>query len=108
MVFLVLSCWLILLDTSKFYSLYFYFINISQYGLECKRVFIKDRLSDPCFGFCTMITVEKEQVLFSVYEINQDFTDFDILTLTGTEIALNKGLYHLGMGRVIRFIGNKK
>lgn len=46
--------------------------------------------------------------LFSIDEIKTDFPNFDALELTETEIDLNEGLYHVGKGSVIRFVGIKK
>lgn len=46
--------------------------------------------------------------LFSIDEIKADFADYDVLELIETEIDLNEGLYHIGQGSVIRFVGRKK
>lgn len=46
--------------------------------------------------------------LFSVDEIKADFANYDVLELIETEIDLNEGLYHIGQGSVIRFVGQKK
>ena len=46
--------------------------------------------------------------LFSIEEIQADFSDFDIITLEEVEIELNEGIYHNGTGSVIRFVGKKK
>ncbi|MCO6147160.1 bifunctional 2-polyprenyl-6-hydroxyphenol methylase/3-demethylubiquinol 3-O-methyltransferase UbiG [Flavobacterium sp. NRK1] len=46
--------------------------------------------------------------LFSVEEIKADFNNYDILELEETEIHLNEGLYHNGLGSVIRFVGRKR
>ncbi|MDO4682455.1 MAG: class I SAM-dependent methyltransferase [Lautropia sp.] len=45
--------------------------------------------------------------LFSEEEIRQDFQDFEVLTLQAQEITLNEGLFHNGVGAVIRFVGRK-
>ena len=45
--------------------------------------------------------------LFSIEEIKADFPDYDALELDETEIDLNEGLYHVGQGSVIRFVGRK-
>ncbi|WP_443943490.1 hypothetical protein ACJVDH_11200 [Pedobacter sp. AW1-32] len=45
--------------------------------------------------------------LFSIEEIPADFPDYEIGTLTETEIDLSEGLYHNGIGSVIRFDGRK-
>ena len=47
-------------------------------------------------------------LLYSTNEIMEDFHNFEILELTETEIELNEGLYHMGLGSVIRFTGRKK
>jgi hypothetical protein len=47
-------------------------------------------------------------LLYSTDEIMGDFHNFEILELTETEIELNEGLYHVGLGSVIRFTGRKK
>lgn len=46
--------------------------------------------------------------LFSLEEIKADFPNCEIIELVETEIELNEGLYHIGRGSVIRFIGRKK
>lgn len=46
--------------------------------------------------------------LFSIDEIKVDFANYDVLELIETEIDLNEGLYHIGQGSVIRFVGRKK
>ncbi|WP_158974963.1 bifunctional 2-polyprenyl-6-hydroxyphenol methylase/3-demethylubiquinol 3-O-methyltransferase UbiG [Cellulophaga sp. L1A9] len=46
--------------------------------------------------------------LFSIEEIKSDFMNFEIIELVEKEIALNEGLYHNGIGSVIRFVGRKK
>ncbi|MHB8261121.1 MAG: class I SAM-dependent methyltransferase [Bacteroidia bacterium] len=47
-------------------------------------------------------------MLYSIDEIKTDFVDFEILELIETEIELNEGLYHIGLGSIVRFIGRKK
>ncbi len=47
-------------------------------------------------------------LLYSVDEIKSDFEDFEMIELTEMEVELNEGLYHIGRGSVIRFIGRKK
>ena len=49
-----------------------------------------------------------ESMLFSMAEIESDFSDFDILELTENEVELAEGLYHRGKYSVIRFVGRKK
>lgn len=46
--------------------------------------------------------------LFSIEEIKSDFDNFEIIELVEEEIELNEGLYHIGKGSVIRFVGRKK
>ncbi|MFT3743897.1 MAG: class I SAM-dependent methyltransferase [Pyrinomonadaceae bacterium] len=46
--------------------------------------------------------------LFSVEEIKADFPNYEVLELTEMEIDLNEGLYHVGKGSVIRFVGIRK
>ena len=46
--------------------------------------------------------------LFSEATIEQNFPDFDILQLEDVEVTLSEGLYHIGKGKVLRFIGRKK
>lgn len=46
--------------------------------------------------------------LFSVEELQSDFANYHTLVLEEKEIELNEGLYHIGTGSVIRFVGKKK
>ena len=46
--------------------------------------------------------------LFSIEEIQSDFSDYEIIQLEEKEIELNEGLFHNGKGSVIRFVGKKK
>jgi SAM-dependent methyltransferase len=46
--------------------------------------------------------------LFSIDEIKSDFSNYEISELEEIEIQLNEGLYHNGLGSVIRFVGRKK
>lgn len=46
--------------------------------------------------------------LFSVEEIKTDFENYDIMELAEKEIELSEGLYHNGIGSVIRFVGQKR
>jgi SAM-dependent methyltransferase len=46
--------------------------------------------------------------LFSIEEIKADFPNYEIITLEEKEIELQEGLYHNGLGSVIRFVGRKK
>ena len=45
--------------------------------------------------------------LFSIDEIKLDFPNYEIIELVEQEIELREGLYHNGIGSVIRFIGRK-
>ncbi|MDB4107333.1 class I SAM-dependent methyltransferase [Bacteroidia bacterium] len=51
---------------------------------------------------------KKLEMLFSIESIQKDFKDFEILELEEVEIELNEGLYHNGLGKVIRFVCKKK
>ncbi len=46
-------------------------------------------------------------MLFSVEQIQQDFTGFEIQVLEEEEVFLNEGNSHNGKGSVLRFIGKK-
>lgn len=46
--------------------------------------------------------------LFSIDEIKSDFDHYDIIHLEEKEIALHEGIFHNGIGSVIRFVGRKK
>ena len=46
-------------------------------------------------------------MLFSIEELQTDFSNFDILLLEEKEVELSEGLYHNGIGSVIRFVGRK-
>jgi len=47
------------------------------------------------------------EMLFSKEQIGSDFPGFEILQLSEEEIDLNEGIYHVGQGSVIRFVGKK-
>jgi len=47
-------------------------------------------------------------MLFSTEELISDFQDFEILNLEEIEVELQEGLYHNGIGSVVRFLGIKK
>lgn len=47
-------------------------------------------------------------MLFSIEEIQSDFSDYEIIELEEKEIELNEGQFHKGTGSVIRFVGRKK
>lgn len=46
--------------------------------------------------------------LFSVEEIKSDFSNYEIIELSETEVELNEGKFHIGLGSVIRFVGRKR
>lgn len=48
------------------------------------------------------------ETLYSLEEIKADFQGFEIIRLEEVEIELKEGLYHNGIGKVIRFIGVKQ
>jgi len=47
-------------------------------------------------------------MLFSIAELKSDFHNYEIIELEEMEIELNEGLFHNGIGSVIRFVGRKK
>ena len=47
-------------------------------------------------------------MLFSMEELKADFPGYEILQLEEKEIELHEGLFHNGIGSVIRFVGRKK
>ncbi len=51
---------------------------------------------------------KNEDILFSIEELRTDFDNYEILELSENEIELNEGLYHIGLGSVIRFVGRKR
>lgn len=46
--------------------------------------------------------------LFSIEEIQSDFSNYEVLELVEKEIELSEGLFHNGTGSVIRFVGRKQ
>lgn len=50
---------------------------------------------------------DKIEMLFSKETIQNDFPNFKIIKLEEIEVELNEGNYHNGIGKVIRFIGEK-
>lgn len=46
--------------------------------------------------------------LFSIDEIKSDFANYEFIELKETEVDLSEGLYHKGLGSVIRFVARKK
>ena len=47
-------------------------------------------------------------MLFSIDEIQNDFSNYEVILLDEKEIELQEGLFHNGTGSVIRFVGRKK
>lgn len=47
-------------------------------------------------------------MLFSIDEIESDFSNYEIIELVEKEIELSEGVFHNGKGSVIRFVGRKK
>lgn len=47
-------------------------------------------------------------MLFFLEEIRTYFTDYEIIMLKETTTQLSEGLYHNGVGSVVRFVGRKK
>ncbi|WP_394336468.1 hypothetical protein [Aureibaculum luteum] len=48
------------------------------------------------------------ETLYSIEEFKTDFKNFEIIELEEKEVELNEGLFHVGTGSVIRFVGRKK
>lgn len=46
--------------------------------------------------------------LFSIEELKLDFHQYTLIELEEKEVELKEGLYHNGLGSVIRFVGQKK
>ncbi|WP_345954602.1 hypothetical protein [Mucilaginibacter sp. PAMB04168] len=46
--------------------------------------------------------------LFSIEEIQADFANYEVIELEELEVDLHEGLYHNGLGSVIRFVGRKR
>jgi hypothetical protein len=46
-------------------------------------------------------------MLFSIDELKSDFANYEAMELAETEIELQEGLFHNGIGSVIRFVGRK-
>ncbi|MDB5258666.1 MAG: methyltransferase family protein [Chitinophagaceae bacterium] len=46
--------------------------------------------------------------LFSIEELQSDFSNYEIIVLEEKEIELSEGSFHNGKGSVIRFVGRKK
>lgn len=47
-------------------------------------------------------------VLFSMEEVRADFAGYEVEELVEKEIELNEGVFHNGLGSVIRYVGKKK
>ena len=48
------------------------------------------------------------EMLFSEAEVKADFESFEIQLLVDTEVELQEGNFHIGKGKVIRFVGKKR
>ncbi|OYU94159.1 MAG: SAM-dependent methyltransferase [Bacteroidetes bacterium B1(2017)] len=48
------------------------------------------------------------ETLFSLDELKADFENYDYLQLQEQEIELHEGIYHNGLGSVVRMVGRKK
>jgi 2-polyprenyl-3-methyl-5-hydroxy-6-metoxy-1,4-benzoquinol methylase len=46
--------------------------------------------------------------LFSIEELRSDFVNYEVIELAEKEIELSEGLFHNGLGSVIRFVGRKR
>ena len=46
--------------------------------------------------------------LFSIEEIKADFDNYHFRELAEVEIELNEGVFHNGVGSVVRFVAEKK
>ncbi|GAB2683708.1 class I SAM-dependent methyltransferase [Mucilaginibacter koreensis] len=46
--------------------------------------------------------------LFSIEEIQTDFANYEVIEIEELEVDLHEGLYHNGLGSVIRFVGRKR
>jgi SAM-dependent methyltransferase len=51
---------------------------------------------------------QNEDMLYTIDEIRNDFTDFEFQQLEELEVGLNEGPLHQGKAMVIRFVGKKK
>ena len=51
---------------------------------------------------------KESEMLFSIDEIKTDFANYEIIELEEKEIELSEGLFHNGLGSVIRFTARKK
>jgi len=51
---------------------------------------------------------DKLELLFSKTDILNDFKTLEVIEIAETEIQLNEGIFHNGLGSVIRFIGKKR
>ena len=60
------------------------------------------RAANPKVGGPGMI-----EMLFSEETVLSNFPNFEILKLEEVEVELKEGLYHNGIGKVMRFIGRK-
>ncbi|MEM6262218.1 MAG: class I SAM-dependent methyltransferase [Bacteroidota bacterium] len=47
------------------------------------------------------------EALFSTDQLKADFQQYEAIELVETEVELHEGLYHNGLGSVVRFLGKK-
>ncbi len=88
-----------------------YHKNLDSY-LKRKGIIIVEAFSKKHLDYVTIndkIGGPKDiESLFSIDEIKSDFPNYTIIELVEQDIELNEGLYHNGIGSVIRFVGQKK
>lgn len=76
-------------------------------GVIILEAFCKDHLKlkalDPRVG-----GPDELDMLLSKEEIIADFENYDLLMLGEEETLLNEGMYHIGTGAVVRFVGIKR
>jgi hypothetical protein len=49
-----------------------------------------------------------EQLLYTVDDVREDFTDLEVLRLEKTEAEIHEGQYHHGLASVIRLVARRK
>ena len=72
-------------------------------GIIILEAFSKKQIENPNSG-----GPKNLDMLFSMEEIKQDFSNYEIIELSEKEIILDEGQYHKGKSSVIRFVGKKK
>ena len=76
--------------------------SIETGGVLIMEIFSKKQLGRSSGG------PQNEDMLYNISEIQQDFSELEILYLKEEEVELNEGDYHQGKAMVIRFVGRKK